>query len=427
MQPSREFKSVGRDQETPENPEEFLSLLADQLLVAEDDGPQVIEITAETVSIDGFLGVETAVIPGSAQTEGIALSQQIPELQMLDLQIQDLQMLESNDKNPITTDLKPQLVLKAPLQGLPQDGENLPPGQHKTTLGLQLPMSSQATTATDTKTDNIEAQKTAIAISVPEHVKAVLQSKHPLAAQTVSTVKATQVAPTGETVDAGLILEEIPESELFPKSELLDLDKTRTSKNMSAAFLVKMAQADVAGVAARLPASVIITSPTAELHLPAAIDAASTTGKLTDVLGQVINPQQGKWDQAVGNRLLWMINKNMNSASIRLDPPSLGKLDIKISISAGEAIINIQTEHAVVRDAIDQAASKLKEMIQNQGFNQVSVAVNQEQQSTQRDAFSASAASSKNQTEDADDSVSVETSSLPEGIDVALNWVNFYA
>lgn len=421
VNPAREFKSVGKDQETTEKPEDFLDLLAGQLSETEDKDSQAIEIKEENSHVGFSLEIDSAVISGSVQAEEIALSQHMP----------GLPMLSSKDKNPLSTDLSPPLASEIALQELPQSGENLPSGQSKTTLELQLPASPS--TPTNVKAENLESQHAAINMNTLQPVKTILQSEHPLAApeaKAVQTAQAIQVAPAiraiqaGETVDAELILEEISESELFPKSELLDLGKTRTSKSMPAALLARMAQVDLSGTTARSPASVITTSPTAELNLAATTDTASTTGKLTDVLGQAINPQQGKWDQAVGNRLMWMINKNMNSASIRLDPPSLGKLDIKISISEGEAIINIQTEHAAVRDAIDQAASKLKEMIQNQGFNQVNVAVNQEEKSMQRDAFSASDADSNNQDED---DVSPETNGLPQGIDVSLNWVNFYA
>ncbi|MBL4762533.1 MAG: hypothetical protein JKY93_07535, partial [Gammaproteobacteria bacterium] len=62
VQPSREFKSVGRDQETPEKPVEFLNFLAEQLLAGEDESSQVIEITAETISAELSLDVEAGVI-----------------------------------------------------------------------------------------------------------------------------------------------------------------------------------------------------------------------------------------------------------------------------------------------------------------------------------------------------------------------------
>ncbi|MDH5436796.1 MAG: flagellar hook-length control protein FliK, partial [Gammaproteobacteria bacterium] len=78
--------------------------------------------------------------------------------------------------------------------------------------------------------------------------------------------------------------------------------------------------------------------------------------------------QQG-WDQAMGHRVVWQINQKIESADIRLNPAHLGPLEVKIKMTDEGANVTFSSHHGVVRDALEAALPKLREMLEGQGIN----------------------------------------------------------
>lgn len=95
-----------------------------------------------------------------------------------------------------------------------------------------------------------------------------------------------------------------------------------------------------------------------------------------------------EWSEGLGERVSWMINQKQNSASIRLDPPMLGKLDVQVKIADDATTITIQTQHAQTRDLIESASLRLREFLQESGYQNVNVDVSQRQDQQQARAQS---------------------------------------
>lgn len=97
----------------------------------------------------------------------------------------------------------------------------------------------------------------------------------------------------------------------------------------------------------------------------------------------VLNPARAadavEWGDDLGQRVNWMINQKQNSATIRLDPPLLGKLDVQIKMADDATLITIQTQHAQTRDLIETAAVRLRDFLQESGYQNVNVDVSQRQ------------------------------------------------
>lgn len=92
-----------------------------------------------------------------------------------------------------------------------------------------------------------------------------------------------------------------------------------------------------------------------------------------------------QWGDALGEKVSLMIDKKLDKAEIRIDPPHLGKLDIQINLKHDTATINIQAHHASTRDVIDAASGRLREFLQDSGYGQVDVNVSQREQSMAQD------------------------------------------
>lgn len=90
-----------------------------------------------------------------------------------------------------------------------------------------------------------------------------------------------------------------------------------------------------------------------------------------------------EWNTELGEKLLWMHKQAVPSAEIRLNPEHLGPISIKVDVSQDQASVVFTAQHAAVRDAIEAAIPKLREMLGGQNLNLADVNVSQ-QQSEQR-------------------------------------------
>jgi flagellar hook-length control protein FliK len=77
------------------------------------------------------------------------------------------------------------------------------------------------------------------------------------------------------------------------------------------------------------------------------------------------------WQEGLGDRIIWMAEKSLQSAEIRLNPAHLGPLEIRIQMDQDQATIHFATHHATVREAIEAAVPKLREML---GTHEISLA-----------------------------------------------------
>jgi flagellar hook-length control protein FliK len=95
------------------------------------------------------------------------------------------------------------------------------------------------------------------------------------------------------------------------------------------------------------------------------------------------NADANEWSNGLSERINWMINQKQNTATIRLDPPALGKLDVQIKIVDEATMITIQAQTAQTRDLIDSASIRLRDFLQESGYQNVNVDVSQRQDQQQ--------------------------------------------
>lgn len=82
------------------------------------------------------------------------------------------------------------------------------------------------------------------------------------------------------------------------------------------------------------------------------------------------------WGGMVGDRVVWMFGQQHQSAEIMLNPPALGPLEVRLSMSDGQASLTFTTQHAPVREALDAATPRLREMLSESGITLGDVSVN---------------------------------------------------
>ncbi len=81
-------------------------------------------------------------------------------------------------------------------------------------------------------------------------------------------------------------------------------------------------------------------------------------------------PQVGAtgWDQALGQKMIWMVAGAQQSASLTLNPPDLGPLQVVLNVSSGQATANFVAAQPEVRQALEAALPRLREMLGDAGI-----------------------------------------------------------
>lgn len=85
-----------------------------------------------------------------------------------------------------------------------------------------------------------------------------------------------------------------------------------------------------------------------------------------------------EWNKEIGEKVVWMHKQAIPSAELRLNPAHLGPISIKIDATQEQVTVAFTAQHAAVKEAIDAALPKLREMFSAQQLNLVEVSVSQQ-------------------------------------------------
>ncbi len=91
-----------------------------------------------------------------------------------------------------------------------------------------------------------------------------------------------------------------------------------------------------------------------------------------------INIFKPEGQQQLTEKVRWMVNSRNISAEIRLDPPDLGGMNIKVNLSGDSASVSFVVQSQQAREALDQATPRLREMLEEQGIELGQSSVEQE-------------------------------------------------
>jgi flagellar hook-length control protein FliK len=84
-----------------------------------------------------------------------------------------------------------------------------------------------------------------------------------------------------------------------------------------------------------------------------------------------------EWGQELGERIVWMNNRAMPFAELKLNPQHLGPISIRIDMNQDQATIAFSAQQAAVKEAIEAAIPKLREMMGVQQLNVAEISVTQ--------------------------------------------------
>ena len=109
--------------------------------------------------------------------------------------------------------------------------------------------------------------------------------------------------------------------------------------------------------------------------------------QLNQILDKPANITRPEGQNQFAEKIRWIVNARNSFAEIRLDPPDLGSVQVKVSTAGESATVNFVVQSQQARDALEHAAPRLRELLAQQGIElgQSSVQQDNQQQQGQQD------------------------------------------
>ncbi|MRI33915.1 hypothetical protein EOPP23_13045 [Endozoicomonas sp. OPT23] len=107
----------------------------------------------------------------------------------------------------------------------------------------------------------------------------------------------------------------------------------------------------------------------------------------TTVVRQDVSADRN-WSDAIGQRLVTMLSEGKQEARIRLDPPELGTMGVRLVVQNNGVSVQFNSDIPQVRELLESQADRLRMAMDQQGMNLVDVNVGRDQsgQQGQRDS-----------------------------------------
>jgi flagellar hook-length control protein FliK len=111
-------------------------------------------------------------------------------------------------------------------------------------------------------------------------------------------------------------------------------------------------------------------------------------GKIQSASSNFIQPSPGKagWDQAISQKVVWMVGAAEQTATLTLNPPDLGPLQVVINVNNEKADTTFISENPEVRRALENGIPALRGLLDQAGvqLGQANVSTSQQQQAFQQ-------------------------------------------
>lgn len=112
----------------------------------------------------------------------------------------------------------------------------------------------------------------------------------------------------------------------------------------------------------------------------------SSQSNTLQALQRPLDLQQTEASQKLQERINIMMSRNIQRADIRLDPPELGSVQIRVNMSGEQASVQFQVQSAQAKDAIETAMPRLREMLEQQGIDLADTQVGEQSKEGERTA-----------------------------------------
>lgn len=124
------------------------------------------------------------------------------------------------------------------------------------------------------------------------------------------------------------------------------------------------------------PAAIVSASPSLEapsnvpqMAAPPAQLLPATAALATDSQKAITTPlTSDQWPNDFSQKINWMISGREQMAELHLNPPDLGPLNVVLKVSDNQATALFTSPHGAVREAVENALPKLREILADNGI-----------------------------------------------------------
>jgi flagellar hook-length control protein FliK len=106
------------------------------------------------------------------------------------------------------------------------------------------------------------------------------------------------------------------------------------------------------------------TQPHVATAAAPAADASALAGH-----GAAIDTRADHWHEALASRVQVLVDQNVGEAHIKLNPPELGAVDIKISLVDDKTFVQLTAGNSAARDELTQSLPRLRELLSASGLS----------------------------------------------------------
>lgn len=223
---------------------------------------------------------------------------------------------------------------------------------------LQAPVELRTPTGLVAQADNVKADGKAPLLGLAEQLagktdKADVAAGKPLA-------KATEERSLGAiaTERPGNVATNDKANGTTPVAQLQAvIDPAKVSE------LKAVIAADVQAAAPRAQDVAAFTAPALSAVPPSVQNASGTPATIATPMGSSV------WADDFAQQVTWMATgKQDQTASLHLNPPDLGPMQVVVKVSDSQATVLFTSPHGAVREAIENAMPKLREMMADNGI-----------------------------------------------------------
>ena len=95
---------------------------------------------------------------------------------------------------------------------------------------------------------------------------------------------------------------------------------------------------------------------------------ASKTQQAFEGFDKAVNIHKSDGQQQLGEKIRWMVNARNTMAEIRLDPPELGSMQVRVNVAGDAASVSFVVQSQQAKEALADAMPKLRDMLSQQGI-----------------------------------------------------------
>lgn len=114
----------------------------------------------------------------------------------------------------------------------------------------------------------------------------------------------------------------------------------------------------------RTASPAVVADPSGIIPATAAPTTMTSVGSVESAgLPLASTAAEARWSEALAGRVNWMIDQKLGEARIKLNPPELGALDIKISMVEEKAYVQMTASQSAARELLESALPRLRELL----------------------------------------------------------------